>query len=450
VGNDGSDMASLTSPRRPDTSERHRLVLEASEALREEDRTDVDPVSWPVAAVVGGLATAAVGWILVSGLVVLGWLMGDDAGLPAALELGTRLWLLGGGVPVDVGGLDVSLVPWGLTAVTAALLWRFGAYAARRVTPGSSTGPLAVALVVTLAYALPVLGTAVFLGEPWRAPGRWAAVVVVLLLAARVGAGRGAGRPVGSTWPAALAGLPRAVAGAVAVLLLAGVAVLVLGLVTGWDRVVDLNDALRAGAAGTALLVVVQACVLPNAVVWSGSYALGAGFSLGNGSVVAPAATSIGVLPGLPLLGALPAEGPGSTLQLWWLVCGAVAGALAAWLVLRDGRTRRIDLTTLLGGLAGVVAGLVFTGLAWTTSGDLGSVRLTGLGPRLLPLLVMSTTTLGLSGVITGAVVGVVRHLRRPASGPVEAGDPADLEQTEVVGRTGVDDATEETQEIPR
>ena len=439
-------MASLTSPRRPDATDRHRLVLEASEAVRDDDLTDVDPVSWPVAAVVGGLTTAAVGWVLVSGLVVGGWLMGDDAGLPAALELGTRLWLLGSGVPVGIGGLDVSLVPWGLTALTAAMLWRFGGYAARRVAPGSSTGPFAVAVVVTLAYALPVLGAAIFLGEPWRAPGRWAAVVLVLLVVAWAGAGARVGRALGSAWPRALSGFPRAVAGALAVLLLAGSAVLVVGLVTGWDRVVDLNSGLRAGSAGTALLVVIQASVLPNALVWSGSYALGAGFSMGSGSVVAPAATSLGVLPGLPLLGALPANGPGSTLQLWWLVFGAVAGALAAWLALRGGVTRRFDASTLLGGLAGVAAALAFTGLAWTTSGDLGTVRLTDLGPRLLPLLVMSTTTLGLAGMVTGAVTGLVRHLQRP---PVDAtadptADAGDVERTEVIDRS------EETEEIAR
>ena len=220
-------------------------------------------------------------------------------------------------------------------------------------------------------------------------------------------------------------------AGAVGVLLLAGAAVLVLGLVTGWDRVVGLNDALQAGALGTVLLVLVQATVLPNALVWSGSYALGSGFSLGSGSVVAPAATSVGVLPGLPLLGALPAAGPGSTLQLWWLALGAVAGALAAWLVLRGGVTRRFDASTLLGGLAGVVSGLVFTVLAWTTSGDLGVERLTGLGPRLVPLLVMSTTTLGLSGMVAGAVIGAVRHLARPSAEAEDGG----AEETEVIDR---------------
>ncbi|SER20477.1 cell division protein PerM [Microlunatus flavus] len=430
-----SSTPQLTSPRRPDAAERRRLVLQASEAVTETERVEVDPVSWPVAAVVGGLATAAVGWLVVTGLVVCGWLMGDDAELSSALELGTRLWLLACGVPVPVAGLDVSLVPWGVTVLSAALLWRFGGYAVRRVTDRSS-GPLAVALVVTTAHTLPVLATAVFLGEPWRAPGRWAAVVLVLLVAAWGGAARRSGRAIGSSWPAPLRGLPRAVAAAQGVLLLAGAAVLALALVAGWDRVVALGSALQAGSFGTALLVVVQLALLPNALVWSGSYALGAGFSLGSGSVVAPAATSLGVLPGLPLLGALPAAGPGSTLQLWWLVSGAVAGAVAALLALRGAPVRRVDATTLLGGLAGVAAALVFTGLAWTTSGDLGSLRLTGLGPRLLPLLVMSSTTLGLSGMLTGAVVGVVRHLRGPAPDDADALGPEapDGEATEVIG----------------
>ena len=442
-------MAQLTSPRRPDSPERHRLVLKASEAATPDERAEVDPVSWPVAAVVGGLATAAVGWVLVTGLVVCGWLMGDDTRLSGAIELGTRLWLLASGVPVPVAGLDVTLVPWGVTALGAALLWRFGGYAVRRATDGR-TGPLAVGLVVTLAHTLPVLAVAVFLGEPWRAPGRWAAVVLLMLVAACSGAAHRSGRPLGSSWPAPLRALPRAVAGAQVVLLLAGAGVLALGLVTGWDRVVGLTSSLQAGTFGTVLLVLLQLALLPNALVWSGSYALGAGFSLGAGSVVAPAATSLGVLPGLPVLGALPAAGPGSTLQLWWLVSGAVAGALAAWLALRSGAPRRFDATTLVGGLAGVAAALVFTGVAWTTSGDLGTLRLTGLGPRLLPLLVMSTTTLGLSGMVTGAVVGIVRHLRREdrsATGgpdaeptvlvggarPHEPGDPGDGEATEVI-----------------
>ena len=440
-------MASLTSPRRPDATDRHRLVLEASEAVRDDDLADVDPVSWPVAAVVGGLATAAVGWVLASGLVVCGWLMGDEAGLSAALELGTRLWLLGGGVPVDVAGLDVSLVPWGLTVVTAAMLWRFGGYAARRVTPASPTGPFAVALVVTLAYALPVLGAAIFLGEPWRAPG---ALGGRRASSSSSVAGPGPapawGVPPAPAWPRVVSGLPRAVAGALGVLLLAGAAVLALGLVTGWDRVVDLNTALRAGrpgrrswsssrrpscrtpSSGRARTPSAPASAWAAARSWRRPRPRSASCPACRCSARCPPAgpaapCSCGGWPPVPSPGRWP---PGSP-------CVAAT-------------TRRFDTSTLLGGLAGVLSALAFTGLAWTTSGDLGTVRLTDLGPRLLPLLVMSTTTLGLAGMVTGAVVGVARHLRRPA----DAADAADGTDPEDVERTEVIDQTEETQEIAR
>ena len=75
----------------------------------------------------------------------------------------------------------------------------------------------------------------------------------------------------------------------------------------------------------------------------------------------------------------------------------------------------RFDASSLVGGLAGVLAGLVFVALGWAAGGDLGVVRLTGLGPRLLPLLVMAGTTMGLAGLLTGLVLGLLR-LRRPSA----------------------------------
>ena len=55
-----------------------------------------------------------------------------------------------------------------------------------------------------------------------------------------------------------------------------------------------------------------------------------------------------------------------------------------------------------------MLAGVAFAGLAWAASGDLGTLRLTDLGPRLFPLLVMAGTTMGLSGMITGLALGLV------------------------------------------
>jgi hypothetical protein len=73
----------------------------------------------------------------------------------------------------------------------------------------------------------------------------------------------------------------------------------------------------------------------------------------------------------------------------------------------------RCDETSLVGGLSGLLAGLCLVALAWASGGDLGAQRLAGLGPRLLPLLVLSATTMGLAGMLVGLVLGLVRRRSR-------------------------------------
>jgi hypothetical protein len=354
--------------------------------------------------------------VLVAGLTVLGWLSAAPGTLPQALDIGTRLWLLANGVGVQLGATSLTLVPWGVTMIVAFMVSRSSAFAARRVLPrvrlglrSSSVGPAMVATVVTVSYQLPVIGAAALVGDPWAAPGRWLVVIAILWLAAVVGAGRGLGEDLTSSWPSWARAVPRAVFGAQLVMVVAGAGLLAAGLIVHLTRVVALTQALQPGVAGNIALVLLQLAFAPNAIVWSGSYALGAGFAVGPGSAVAPAGTQLGILPGLPMLGALPATGAGRPDYLWWLAAGVLAGAVAAWIVVRRRPAARFDEASLVGGLAGLLGGLVFTGLGWATSGDLGSLRLAGLGPRLLPLVIMAATTMGLSGMIVGLTLGLVR-----------------------------------------
>jgi hypothetical protein len=196
-------------------------------------------------------------------------------------------------------------------------------------------------------------------------------------------------------------------------MLVTGAAVLVTSLWMHLQRVEALHEALHPGVVGAVALLLIQLAFAPNALIWSASYALGPGFSVGAGSVVAPAATQLGMVPGIPLLGALPSPGPGDLAQLWWLAAGAVAGAIACWVVLGSRRSARFDEASLVGGACGLLAGAVFAGLAWAASGDLGTVRLADMGPRLFPLLVMAGTTMGLSGLITGLAFGLVSRSGR-------------------------------------
>ena len=368
-------------------------------------RAPARPGNWAVIALVGGALTALASWILCAGVTILGWLAADSGSFVEAIGLGTRLWLLGNGVGVRIGAILVTLVPWGVTAVIAFMISRIAAMSARHVRRNQTTGSVLISVLTVAAYLVPVLAVAAWLGEPWQIPGRWAVVIAVLVLAAFWGSGRssGAARSSDRTWM-----ISRGVVAAQLTMLVAGSAVLITGLVVHLKRVEGLYEALQPGVAGGIALLLLQLAFAPNALIWSASYALGSGFSLGAGSVVAPAATEIGILPGIPLLGALPSPGPGAAVELWWLAAGAAAGAIACWMLLAARPAVRFDEASLKGGACGVLAGVAFAGLAWAASGDLGTLRLTDLGPRLFPLLVMAGTTMGLSGMITGLALGLV------------------------------------------
>jgi hypothetical protein len=407
-------MASLLSPRRTDPTIVLRTTVAQSErAPLDSEEPDAPRVAWWLVALGGAWSAVLCGWVIVAGVTVLGWLAADTQTFAGALRVGTQLWLLANGVGVRLGSTVVTLVPWGATLAMCFLVSRFAGAAARQHRGRPLVGALGVTAVVVAAYAVPVAVTALLTGVPRPDVRALVGVSAALLLAAWWGSIRSLGyRPTG-TWPAWCQALPRAVTAAQLAMLLTGAAALVTGLVVHLNRVLALTESLQTGVVGGIALWLVQLAFVPGGVVWAGSYTLGAGFSLGQGSVVALAATEHGLLPSVPLLGALPGAGAGQVTHLWWLVGGAVAGASAAWVMVRARPTARFDETSLVGALAGVLGGLVFVVLAWASGGDLGSSRLAGLGPRLLPLLMLSVTTMGLAGMFTGLVLGLLRLASR-------------------------------------
>jgi hypothetical protein len=416
-------MASLLSPRRSDPE----IALHATVASTEQTQilpadADLPRVSWPVAAVGGAWLTALCGWIVVTGVTVLGWLAADSASFAGAMSVGTQLWLLTNGSGVQLGASTVTLVPWGATLGSAYLISRLAAFAARQSRAQPLASVAQVTAVMVLAYALPVAGATLMLDGVDPTVRGTVSVAAVVALSAAWGSCRGLGYHPTHGWPGWCRPLPRAVVGAQLAVVAAGAAALVTGLVLHLDRVVALTDSLNTGVVGGIALWLVQLAFVPNAVVWAASYTLGAGFSLGSGSVIALSESSHGLLPSVPLLGALPAAGAGDQTQLWWLGAGVLAGGVAAWLALRGRPAVRFDLAALVGGLAGLLSGLAFVALAWASGGDLGVARLAGLGPRLLPLLVLSTATMGLTGVLVGLGAGL---LRRPVRAQADPSGPS-------------------------
>ncbi|HVD17527.1 MAG TPA: DUF6350 family protein, partial [Propionibacteriaceae bacterium] len=114
-------------------------------------------------------------------MTIFAWLAADSGSIGDAARLGTRLWLLSNGVGVHIGTIPVTLVPWGVTAAIAFVISRFAAASSRRVRSNQATSPVLISVVMVAIYLLPVLVVAVWLGEPWQVPARWAAVIAVLL-----------------------------------------------------------------------------------------------------------------------------------------------------------------------------------------------------------------------------------------------------------------------------
>jgi hypothetical protein len=385
---------------------------------------------WVLLAAGGALATALAGWIIVAGLAVVGWVAAGPGDIGQTLRIGTRLWLLTNGGSIRLAGLSLTVVPIGVSLLFSYMISRFARSAARYVRRSRDVGEqrlryaMATAAVMTGCYAVAICAA----GSASGAIGGRLVLGAVLIPACGSlwGSCREFKIRVLARWPAWVRPVPYAVAAAAALLLVGGLAVLVTGVWTHADRVGQLAGGLGAGAVGGVALWAAQLAFLPNAVIWSASYALGAGFTLGPHTVVSPAEVNLGLLPPVPVLGALPSGGVGDWSDLLWLAVGLLAGGAAAWQVLRRRLGARFDETALVGGLAGVVAALVFVVVGWVAVGDLGDHRLSDVGPRLKQLLILAVTLLGLSGMFFGLVFGLLRRLRgrrSTADGEPESGD---------------------------
>jgi hypothetical protein len=191
-------------------------------------------------------------------------------------------------------------------------------------------------------------------------------------------------------------------AAAAAVLTIAALAVAVL-LLVNYAQIISLYENLHSGALGGFTLTVAEILFLPNLVIWAAAWLIGPGFAIGTGSVVSPLGTTLGPIPSIPVLGALP-QG-----NLAFAFVGLVAPILVGFLVgaLLSGplaeRIRQAGrLTWMLGaGLGtGVVGGALLGVLAWASAGSIGPGRLERAGPDPIMVGLFAALELGVSAVV--------------------------------------------------
>ncbi len=344
---------------------------------------DRAPIGWGATlgaaclpAVAGYLAAAALLALLgAASEAASGAAGGGESAVAGVARAGAVGWLVAHQVPLTIDGAPLGVLPLLPTLLLGALVARGAARAGSRCgihTPadagwvaGAFAGTHGVLGAVLAMVATPATVTA----DPGQA-------AVGCALVAGVAAGLGLARPCGLL-PAALRRAPGWVrpglmAGGwgLAILLTAGFAVVLVGLVGSAPEVVQM-----AGSdAGSVLgLTVLSIGYLPNAAIAGLSWLAGPGFSIGALSV-SPVTLQAGPVPAVPLLAALP-QGP---VQPWWgvaltvppLVGAAVGRRCAAAAPDLVGRLRVL-------GVAGVVLALGSTVLATLVGGQLGAAAFT-------------------------------------------------------------------------
>lgn len=318
-------------------------------------------------------------------------------------------WLIGHGVEVHVPSLgdasqvlgvaavesfDITIAALGFALVTLLLSVRAG----RRIgaTPHWRTGLVAaVATFAGLALVIVLSAT-----HPTAVPSTVQAVALptlVFLAGLAVGvrgarAGRGAVRTALTDLTdrvpfevsvAAGVSLRSGAAAAAGVMAISAVATAVL-IASRYAEIVGLYEAAHAGALGGAAITLAQLALTPNLAIWAAAWFIGPGFAIGVGSSVGPFATTLGTVPVIPVLGAVPAQAPewGFVGLVVPIVAGFFAGVLGG---------RRLG--TVLGGHAstltrvgvgvgsGIIGGVIMFALAAFSGGSAGPGRLSVVGP---------------------------------------------------------------------
>ncbi|QRY41850.1 hypothetical protein JVX92_06280 [Microbacterium hominis] len=374
---------------------------------------------------VDALIAAAVGVAVVLAPLTLFWVvgLGGTADWGALWPAAVRIWQLGhfvplhvvlgdeylvaAGIPAQAATFVVSLAPLALATFTAVFAARSGIRAAR-----SGSWPVGVAAGsgVTLLLAAALWATS---RTPVAAVYGWQALLlptlvfaVPALLGALVEAWRGGDDGLvdavrdridgadprrGHPWVAAVAASARGTGIAVTGLVAVGALLVAVAAIARGGQVVSLFEAAHVDAVGGGVLALGQLAYLPTLIVWGAAFAAGPGFAVGAGTAVSPAGTTLGVVPGLPVLGLVP---EGSTpwlfaLVLLVVVIGFVAGAAARARLAADGVAAsgsdsapvRLAVLVAVVVLAAAAAAL----LAACASGAIGPGRLDEVGPAAGP-----------------------------------------------------------------
>jgi len=184
-------------------------------------------------------------------------------------------------------------------------------------------------------------------------------------------------------------------------------AVLAVALAADAHGYATLSRSLGGAAAGAVGLLGLEVLLLPNAVAAVLGLAAGPGFSVGAGTLVSVHGVTLGAVPALPLLAALPDTQAVPLIAFVSQAVPAIAGIVAGRTVARwfgddDGGSVVAGLTGLVAGvLLGVVSGV----LVWIAGGSLGDGALAEVGAPALATGIAMAAQAGIAAAFAATIV---------------------------------------------
>jgi hypothetical protein len=365
------------------------------------------------------LAVSVVGLLGLGLALVVVQTLDPDGGLPvgSSARLAGQLWLLAQGGELELPSGPLRLAP---LLLTAGIAWGLSRAAGSVVALHelSGPGPLArVLAVVVVLHTAATAGLAVVVSAPGASVALLRSVLgalVLALLAGGLGALResASGAGLADRFPGPGRALVRAAVAGTLTLAACCTGVIAVALADDVDAAGRLVTGLGGASAGAAGLVGLSVLLLPNAAAAVMGLAAGPGFLVGAGTFVSTGGVTLGSVPALPLMAALPDTQAVPLLAFLSQALPVVAGLVAGLVLGR--RLGDADGGALTAGLWGVVAGVgvgVLCGL-WVlvAGGRLGDAGLAEVGA---PALATGLAIAAQAGIAAAPAAAVSRWRSR-------------------------------------
>lgn len=369
----------------------------------------------------GGIAAAtaaASGLAAIVTLTIIGWVaaphetFGEE--IVDILQGAVLAWLVGHHVSFSVPDGQIALLPLGLVLLPGLLLYRSGRWLARSCDIPRLRYVWRAAVAIAGPYAA-IAGTLALVARTDAVEPSMPRALIMGFVIAFFAAGLGvlrqlmrekgvAARDLLELMPARPRSLLVGMLASTGTLLLGGLVLFVAALAVNLPEAVETTRVLGPGVVGGVLLVVIQLLYLPNAVVFAVCYALGPGFAMGAGTVVAPTGVSVGALPMFPMLAALPDNGAAPVVSLAALAVPFLAGAVGGVLTQRSAPDVVSEAAPLWGFVCGVTTGMLCAALAVIAGGPLGGERLSEVGPSAWQVGLVAALEVGVAAAVAAWV----------------------------------------------